>query len=31
LPSVPEGALYFAEAGWHDDDGIGVRGVKFAT
>ncbi|MBO0692426.1 MAG: phytanoyl-CoA dioxygenase family protein [Acidimicrobiaceae bacterium] len=31
LPSVPEGALYFAEAGWHNDDGIGVRGVKFAT
>ena len=31
LPSVPEGVLYFAEAGWHDDDGIGVRGVKFAT
>ena len=30
LPSVPEGVLYFAEAGWHDD-GIGVRGVKFAT
>ncbi len=31
LPSVPEGVLYFAEAGWHNDDGIGVRGVKFAT
>ena len=31
LPSVPEGILYFAEAGWHDDDGIGVRGVKLAT
>ncbi len=31
LPSLPEGVLYFAEAGWHDDDGIGVRGVKFAT
>lgn len=31
LPSVPEGVLYFAEAGWHDDDGIGVHGVKFAT
>ncbi len=30
LPSVPEGVLYFAEAGWHDD-GIGVRGVTFAT
>ena len=31
LPSVPEGVLYFAEAGWHNDDGIGVRGVKLAT
>src|SRR5579863_8788414 len=31
LPSVPEGVLYFAEAGWHNDDGIGVRAVKFAT
>jgi hypothetical protein len=31
LPSLPEGVLYFAEAGWHDDDGIGVAGVKFAT
>jgi hypothetical protein len=31
LPSVPEGVLYFGEAGWHNDDGIGVRGVKFAT
>jgi hypothetical protein len=31
LPSVPEGVLYFADAGWHDDDGIGVHGVKFAT
>jgi hypothetical protein len=31
LPSVPEGVLYFAEAGWHNDDGIGVRGVKFAV
>ena len=31
LPSIPEGALYFGEAGWHDDDGIGVHGVKFAT
>ncbi len=31
LPSVPEGVLYFAEAGWHDEDGIGVPGVKFAT
>jgi hypothetical protein len=31
LPSVPEGVLYFADAGWHNDDGIGVAGVKFAT
>jgi Phytanoyl-CoA dioxygenase (PhyH) len=31
LPSVPEGVLYFAEAGWHDDDGIGVKGLKLAT
>jgi Phytanoyl-CoA dioxygenase (PhyH) len=31
LPSVPEGVLYFGEAGWHDDDGIGVQGVRFAT
>jgi hypothetical protein len=31
LPSVPEGVLTFADAGWHDDDGIGVHGVKFAT
>ena len=23
--------LYFAEASWHTDDGIGVRGVKFAA
>jgi hypothetical protein len=31
IPECPEGVLYFAEAGWHADDGIGVRGVKFAT
>jgi hypothetical protein len=31
LPSLPEGVLYFSEAGWHNDDGIGVKGVKFAT
>lgn len=31
LPSIPEGVLYFGEAGWHNDDGIGVQGVKFAT
>jgi Phytanoyl-CoA dioxygenase (PhyH) len=23
--------LYFAEAGWHNDDGIGVKGLKFAA
>ena len=27
IPECPEGVLYFAEAGWHTDDGIGVRGV----
>jgi hypothetical protein len=32
IPECPEGVLYFAEAGRHDDDGgIGVRGVKFAA
>jgi hypothetical protein len=31
LPSVPEGILYFGEAGWHNDDGISVHGVKLAT
>jgi hypothetical protein len=31
IPECPEGVLYFGEAGWHNDDGIGVRGVKFAT
>jgi len=31
IPGCPEGVLYFAEAAWHDDDGIGVRGVKFAA
>lgn len=31
IPEVPEGVLYFFEASWHDDDGIGVTGVKFAT
>lgn len=30
IPECPEGVLYFFEAGWHTDDGIGVRGVKFA-
>ena len=31
IPECPEGVLYFAEASWHTDDGIGVRGVKFAA
>ena len=31
IPQCPEGVLYFAEAGWHTDDGIGVRGVKSAA
>ena len=31
IPECPEGVLYFAEAGWHTDDGTGVRGVKFAA
>lgn len=31
IPECPEGVLYFAEASWHNDDGIGVRGVKFAA
>ena len=31
IPECPEGVLYFSEAGWHTDDGIGVQGVKFAT
>ena len=31
IPECPEGVLYFSEAGWHTDDGIGVRGVKFAA
>src|SRR5579859_7173862 len=31
IPEYPEGVLYFAEAAWHTDDGIGVRGVKFAA
>jgi hypothetical protein len=31
IPECPEGVLYFAEAGWHTDDGIGVRGVKFSA
>jgi hypothetical protein len=31
IPECPEGVMYFAEAGWHTDDGVGVRGVKFAA
>jgi hypothetical protein len=31
IPECPEGVLYFFEASWHSDDGIGVRGVKFAA
>jgi hypothetical protein len=31
IPECPEGILYFAEAGWHADDGTGVHGVKFAA
>jgi Phytanoyl-CoA dioxygenase (PhyH) len=31
IPECPEGVLYFSEAGWHTDDGIGVRGLKFAA
>ncbi len=31
IPGCPEGVLYFAEASWHTDDGIGMRGVKFAV
>jgi hypothetical protein len=31
IPECPEGVLYFSEAAWHTDDGIGVRGVKFAA
>ena len=31
IPECPEVVLYFAEARWHTDDGIGVRGVKFAA
>jgi Phytanoyl-CoA dioxygenase (PhyH) len=31
LPALPEGVLYFGDAPWHNDDGIGIAGVKFAT
>lgn len=30
VPTPAEGILYFAEAGWHYDDGIGVTGLKIA-
>jgi hypothetical protein len=29
--SAPKGVLSFAEASWHNDDGIGMSRVKFAT
>ena len=31
IPECPEGVMYFAGAGWHTDDGVGVHGVKFAA
>lgn len=31
IPACPEGILYFGEAGWHYDDGIGVQGVTFTV
>jgi sigma-B regulation protein RsbU (phosphoserine phosphatase) len=31
IPECPEGVLYFYETDWYNDDGIGVRGVKFAA
>jgi hypothetical protein len=31
IPECPEGVLYVAEADWHNDDGTGVRGVKFTA
>jgi len=31
IPECPEGVVYFAEASWHTDDGIGVRAVKYAV
>jgi hypothetical protein len=30
VPLPAEGVLYFGEAGWHFDDGIGVTGLKVA-
>jgi hypothetical protein len=29
--SAPKGVLSFAEASWHNDDGMGMSRVKFAT
>jgi hypothetical protein len=31
LRGSPHSVPYFADAGWHNDDGIGVHSVKFAT
>jgi hypothetical protein len=31
IPEFPEGVLCFFEAGWHNDDGMGVEGVKFTA
>jgi hypothetical protein len=31
IPECPEGVLFFGDAGWHNDDGIGITGVKFVT
>jgi hypothetical protein len=31
IPECPEGVLCFFDAGWHNDDGMGVASVKFAT
>jgi hypothetical protein len=31
IPECPEGVLYFHEADWHNDDGIGVNGVKLCV
>jgi hypothetical protein len=30
VPLPAEGVLYFGEAGWHFDDGIGITGLKLA-
>jgi hypothetical protein len=31
IPECPEGVLCFFDAGWHNDDGMGVADVRFAT